>query len=157
MYVPYKRVIGDCTLKIISWTNTYVYYTLIYIYVCAHLSPSPPWPSRARGLAAAFSTGPIAAFSIGPTSSALPVSSTLVNSMCRRASFPKQQEDIVLKARVANVCFKCSRCFECMLQVFYTGVAKIDRDVAHVAMAIHICSNYFICFRHICKCFGWML
>ena len=42
----------------------------------------------------------------------------------------------MLKARVAKVCFKC---FRGMLQVFYIGVAKIDRDVAHVAMAIHVC------------------
>ena len=38
------------------------------------------------------------------------------------------------------------KCFRCMLQVFYIDVAKVDwdvvkvdRDVAHVAMAIHVC------------------
>ena len=30
-----------------------------------------------------------------------------------------------------------------MLQVFYLDATKVDRDVAHVAMAIHVC---FICF-----------
>ena len=28
--------------------------------------------------------------------------------------------------------------------MFYIGVAKVDRDVAHVVVAIHVC---FICFR----------
>jgi hypothetical protein len=62
-----------------------------------------------------------------------------VNSTHRQASIRKQQGDITLKARVANVYFKCFRCSRGMLQVFYIGVAKIDRDVAHVAVAIHIC------------------
>ena len=46
---------------------------------------------------------------------------------------PKQQGDVVLKVHVASVCFKCFRCFIWMLQVFYLDVAKVDRDVAHVA------------------------
>jgi hypothetical protein len=33
--------------------------------------------------------------------------------------------------------------------VFYIDVAKVDRDVAHVAMAIHVFSSVcFMCFRH---------
>jgi hypothetical protein len=32
-------------------------------------------------------------------------------------------------------------CFRDMLQLFYIDIAKIDQDVAHVAMAIHICFN----------------
>jgi hypothetical protein len=28
-----------------------------------------------------------------------------------------------------------------MLQVFYIDVEKVDQDVAHVEMAIHICFN----------------
>ena len=35
---------------------------------------------------------------------------------------------------VASIHFKCFRCFRGMLQVFYKDVAKVDRDVAHVAM-----------------------
>jgi hypothetical protein len=36
-----------------------------------------------------------------------------------------------------------------MLQVFYTNVAKVDRDVAYVAMVVHV----FICFLDLCcKC-----
>jgi hypothetical protein len=31
------------------------------------------------------------------------------------------------------------RFFRGMLQVFYIGVAKIDRDIAHAAMALHVC------------------
>jgi hypothetical protein len=45
----------------------------------------------------------------------------------------------MLQAYVASVCFKCFRCFICMLQVFYVDVAKVDRDVAYVAMTIHVC------------------
>jgi hypothetical protein len=33
-------------------------------------------------------------------------------------------------------------CFRGMLQVFRIGVAKVDHDVAHVAMAIHVCFKY---------------
>jgi hypothetical protein len=48
----------------------------------------------------------------------------------------KEQGDIALKAHVASLCFKC---FKGMLQAFYIDVAKVDLDVAHVAIAIHIC------------------
>jgi hypothetical protein len=65
-----------------------------------------------------------------------------------------------------------------MLQVFHVDVIKLDRDIAYVAMVVHVCcklccSQYFICFldvcckcvildvayvSHICcKCFIWML
>ena len=43
---------------------------------------------------------------------------------------------------VARVYFKCFRCFGGMLQVLYIDVAKVDRDVAHVVIAIHV---YFKC------------
>ena len=39
------------------------------------------------------------------------------------------------KPHVAKVCFKC---FRGMLQALYINVAKVDRDVAHVVMAIHV-------------------
>ena len=45
-----------------------------------------------------------------------------------------------------------------MLQLFHTDVAKVDRDVAYVAMVVHvcfasICSQCFICFSDVCsKC-----
>jgi hypothetical protein len=42
----------------------------------------------------------------------------------------------MLKAHVARVCF---RCFRGMLQVFHMDVAKRDRDVAYVAMVVHVC------------------
>jgi hypothetical protein len=45
----------------------------------------------------------------------------------------------VLKVHVAKVYFKCFRCFRGMLQVFHINVAKVDLDVAHVAIAIHVC------------------
>jgi hypothetical protein len=53
-----------------------------------------------------------------------------------------------------TVCFKC---FRGMLQDFYIdvvkvglNVAKVDQDVAHVAMTIHVC---FKCFRCIFQVF----
>jgi hypothetical protein len=38
----------------------------------------------------------------------------------------------MLQAYVSNV-------FRGVLQVFHIGVANVDWDVAHVAMAIHVC------------------
>jgi hypothetical protein len=48
----------------------------------------------------------------------------------------EQQGDVALKVHVARVCFSC---FRDMLQVFHMNVVKIDRDVAHVAMVVHVC------------------
>jgi hypothetical protein len=45
----------------------------------------------------------------------------------------------VLKKHVVNVCFNCFMYFRGMSQVFYINIAKVDRNVAHVAMAIHVC------------------
>ena len=62
----------------------------------------------------------------------------------------------MLKAYVANICFKCYRG---MLQVFYIIVAKVDQDVAHVAMRMfqayipNVSSVLDVC----CKCFIWIL
>jgi hypothetical protein len=44
-----------------------------------------------------------------------------------------------LKTHVASVCFKCFRFFSGTLQVFHIDVAKVDRDVAYVAMVVHVC------------------
>jgi hypothetical protein len=64
-----------------------------------------------------------------------------------------------------------------MLQVFHLDIAKVDRDVAHVAMAIHVCfkcifqmfnlffqtfvasvsSGCCICFICMLQVFYWML
>jgi hypothetical protein len=44
------------------------------------------------------------------------------------------------------------------LQVLRMDVEKVDRDVAYVAMTIHVCSKCFICILEVCcKCFIWML
>ena len=41
-----------------------------------------------------------------------------------------------------------------MLQVFYIDVAKVDRDVAHVAMVFSsVCPECFICFRRMLQLF----
>jgi hypothetical protein len=48
-----------------------------------------------------------------------------------------------------SVCVKCFRyVFRLMLQVFHMDVAKVDPNVAYVAMAIHICfKSMFQVFR----------
>jgi hypothetical protein len=46
---------------------------------------------------------------------------------------------VLLKAHVVSVCFKCFKYFKCMLQVFQMDVVKIDRDVTYVAMIVHLC------------------
>jgi hypothetical protein len=48
---------------------------------------------------------------------------------------------------VASVEFKCFKCFSGMLQLFHMDVAKVDRDVAYVAMVVHVCC------KHLSQCF----
>ena len=54
-----------------------------------------------------------------------------------------------LKAHVASVTFKCFTYFRGMLQVFYIDVAKVDRDVAYVAMVVHVCCKLLFSVFHI--------
>ena len=59
---------------------------------------------------------------------------------------------------VLNACTKCFRCFIRMLQAFYLNVAKLDLDVAYVAMTIHACFKRMFQVFHLfsvacCKCF----
>jgi hypothetical protein len=65
-----------------------------------------------------------------------------------------------------DVCFLASvsrGCFRGMLQVFYVDVAKLDRDVAYVAMVVHVCCNLlFLIFdlffqTYVASVFIWML
>jgi hypothetical protein len=70
------------------------------------------------------------------------------------------------KEHVANICFKC---FRDMLQVFYINIAKVDQDaakvdrnVAHVTMTIHICFKCMLQMFHlyqtyVASVFMWML
>ena len=52
---------------------------------------------------------------------------------------PKQLGDVALKVHVARIFFNCFRCFGGMLQVFHMDFAKVDLDVAYVAMPRHAC------------------
>ena len=56
------------------------------------------------------------------------------------------KEMFVLKLYVANVCFKC---FRGILQVFHTDVAKVDQDIAHVAMVVHVCCKLLLSMFHL--------
>ena len=47
----------------------------------------------------------------------------------------EQQGDVALKVNDGRVCFNYFIC----LQMFHMDVAKIDRDVANVAIVVHDC------------------
>jgi len=71
---------------------------------------------------------------------------------------PKRQGDVALKPHVASVYFKCFKCFRGMLQVFYIDVAKVDRDVANVAMVFQVYAPNVSSVSDVCcNCFIWML
>jgi hypothetical protein len=113
------------------------------------LPAAPSFLSTGHPPAAAFSTAPSAfstgaAFSIGATrhSTASSSASTSLHSL-------KQQGDVRLKTHVTSVYFKCFRCFRGILQVFYTDVAKVDCDVAYVAMVVHLCCKYLFPMFHL--------
>jgi hypothetical protein len=73
-----------------------------------------------------------------------------------------------LYTHVLSICFKC---FRLMLQMFYLDVAKLDLDVAYVAVNIHSCFKRMFQVFHLfqmyvasvssvsdvcCKCFIWI-
>ena len=63
----------------------------------------------------------------------------------------------MFQACVSNV----SYVFRLMLQIFHLDVAKVDVDVAYVAMAIHACFKTMFQVFHLfsdvyCKYFIWM-
>ena len=73
------------------------------------------------------------------------------NTICRRAFILQSSKEMFeLKLRVASVYFVCFKCFRGMLKVFHTDVTKVDWDVAHVAIVVHVCCKIlfqcFICF-----------
>jgi hypothetical protein len=74
------------------------------------------------------------------------------------------------KAHVARVCLKCFRCFRGLLQLFHMYVAKVDQDIAYVAMVVYICCKLLflmfhlffkrmlhVCLPECCICFTHML
>jgi hypothetical protein len=71
-----------------------------------------------------------------------PISALASSSATTSLYSSKQQGDIALKAHVPSLRFKCFRCFIWTLHVFHLNVAKVDRYVAHVEMAIHVCCNF---------------
>jgi hypothetical protein len=58
-----------------------------------------------------------------------------VNSIPDELLFSQQHGDVALKPHVASICFKCFR----DIQVFHADVAKVDQDVAYIAMVVHVC------------------
>jgi hypothetical protein len=63
----------------------------------------------------------------------------------------KKGEKCMLQTYVS----KCFRCFRGMLQVFQMDIAKVDRDVAYVAMVVHVCCKSLFLMFHLC--FGRVL
>jgi hypothetical protein len=70
-------------------------------------------------------------------SSFVPVSSSASSSL----HLSKQQAYAAMKAHDAIVCLKYFRCFRGMLEVLYIDVAKVDRNVAHVVIIVHVRFN----------------
>ena len=71
----------------------------------------------------------------------------LANSICRRASiFLSIKEMFALKLHVASIYFVC---FRGMLKVFHTDVTKVDWDVAHVAIVVHVCCKILFSMFHL--------
>jgi hypothetical protein len=68
-----------------------------------------------------------------------------------------------LKEHVTNICFECFRYFRGMLQLFYIDVAKVDQDVAYIAIVVHVCYKCLLPMFHLCfwmyvtSVFIWML
>jgi hypothetical protein len=58
-----------------------------------------------------------------------------------------------LYPHVSRVCFKCFICVILMLQLFHLDVAKVELDIAYVAMPIHACFKCFVCFRRMLQMF----
>ena len=74
----------------------------------------------------------------------------LANSICRRASILlSSKEMFTLKLHVASVYFACFKCFRGMLKVFHTDVTKVDWDVAHVAIVVHVCCKLLFSIFHL--------
>jgi len=83
----------------------------------------------------------------------------LANSICRRASILlSSKEMFAMKLHVASVYFVCFKCFRGMLKVFHMDVIKVDWDVAHVAIVVHVCCKDLVLnvssvfFDVYCKC-----
>jgi hypothetical protein len=57
---------------------------------------------------------------------------------------------LCLKVHVARFCLKRFRCFIDILQVFHMDVVKVDRDVAYVAMVVHIYFKLLFLMFHLC-------
>jgi hypothetical protein len=61
--------------------------------------------------------------------------------------------ELLVKAHVANVYFKCFRCFKGILQVFHIDLVKVDPDVLYFAMVVHVrCKRLFVMFYLFFRC-----
>jgi hypothetical protein len=61
---------------------------------------------------------------------------------------------VVVPTRVSRMTcckriFQVFRCSKDMLQVFHLDVVKVNRDVAYVAIAIHVCCKYLFQMFHL--------
>jgi hypothetical protein len=59
-------------------------------------------------------------------------------------------EEMLFKTHVASVCLKCFGCFRGISQVFQMNVTKVDRNVAYVAMVVHVCCKDLFLMFYLC-------
>jgi hypothetical protein len=70
-----------------------------------------------------------------------------VGSHCECSDCPPARQ-LVLKAHVASVYFKCFKCFKGILHVFRMDLVKVDLDIAYIAMVVHVrCKRLFVMFH----------
>jgi hypothetical protein len=94
---------------------------------------------------------------------ARPDEPSVVVVLTRRWLRPRRLEMPGPDTPMLQACFKCFRCFICMFQVFHTDGAKVDQDVAYVAMVVYICCKCLFLMLHlffqtyVTNVFIWML
>jgi hypothetical protein len=82
--------------------------------------------------------------------------------LARRCSLPALTSTTGIDRRRPPLCCKTYvssvfKCFIGMLQVFYVDIVKVDRDIAYVAMVVHVCCKLLFPMFHLfsnvcCKC-----
>jgi hypothetical protein len=73
-----------------------------------------------------------------------PLTSAPSSSSIMTNSIDPNRGDIVLKTHVPSICFRD------ILQVFQMDVAKVDRDVAYVAIVVQVCRKGLFPMFHMC-------
>jgi hypothetical protein len=95
---------------------------------------------------------PAVTFSHAPheaTPARLPLPLSHLHCGCRSPGAPpltRGRTAARLRSFAESVCFECVRG---MLQVFHMDIVKVDRDIAYVAMVVHICCKLLFLMFHL--------